>query len=129
MSFPYPNWKLEFRKTYNVNYLVQKPTYNEYNPIAPIIFDSTSTTLLIGGFSESAMPWWYLAGYIEQQGYFSPSFNNPFNKTVLIEESKKVPLGRLAKLTFPNQGYNVYRYSFEPRYYLKDITVELWTPF
>ncbi len=98
----------------------------KYIPISPIYTNPNSHTLLVGTYSETALPYWFLGARASQYLYVSPSDDYRFISGVQASDIKRVGLNRLTLIKFEDYGVLPYVLQLEIPYWLEDIYVEVW---
>lgn len=122
------NWQILLSESKRVTR--RKPTrpnkLYEYDPISPFFSSANSRTVLIGCYSESAEPHYYLGAKVSQYLYVSPSSNANFISGVQVSKQEKARLGQFTLIRF--EDYNIYPYllNIEIPYWLEDIYIEAW---
>ncbi len=102
------------------------PYLYKYKPINPIYATPNSTTLLIGAYSDSARPTWFLGATASQYLYVSPSFDSQLIGGVQSSDSKKIGLRRLTLVKFDDYDISPYTLQLDIPYWLEDIYIEVW---
>lgn len=123
------NWELilsDRRTVQRVNNPDLAQNQYEYIPIAPIYTNPNSHVLLIGTYSASAKPYWFLGARASQYLYVSPSTSSNFISGVQASDIKRVGLNRLTLVKFDNYDVLPYTLQLEIPYWLEDIYVEVW---
>lgn len=102
------------------------PNKRQFEAIPPLYANPISNTLLIGTFSETAKPYWFLGATATQYLYVSPSSYGNFVGGVQTSVGTKIGLNKLTLLEF--KEYNVHPYVLELAipYWIEDIYVEVW---
>ena len=97
-----------------------------YKPIPPIFATPSTNTLLIGTFSETAKPSWFLGATASQYLYVSPSSSIEFTTGVQTDHIVKLGLNRLTLVEFKNYDVSPYLLKLDIPYWLEDVYVEVW---
>jgi hypothetical protein len=97
-----------------------------FEAIPPIYAVCDTDTVLVGTFSQTAKPYWFLGGIVSQYLFVSPSMSTNFISGVQAGESKKAGLNRLTLLEFNNYNVHPYTLSIQTPYYIEDIYIEVW---
>ncbi|MBE9193254.1 hypothetical protein IQ230_23490 [Gloeocapsopsis crepidinum LEGE 06123] len=105
---------------------IRSDSLYEYEPISPIYTNPHSHVLLIGTYSETAKPYWFLGARASQYLYVSPSMNDRFISGVQTSDIKRIGLNRLTLVKFENYGVSPYALQLEIPYWIEDIYVEVW---
>lgn len=133
-----PVWDLATREDWNLiltesRVAERKPTNPDparyeylYTAIPPIYATPNSHVLLIGTYSRSAEPHWFLGARVSQYLYVSPSMNSNFVSGVQTSDIKRVGLNRLTLIEFPNYNILPYVIQLDIPYWLEDIYIEIW---
>lgn len=124
------NWKLILTESRVAERKPNNPDPARYEylylAIPPIFATPSSHILLIGTYSRTAEPHWFLGARVTQYLYVSPSMNSNLISGVQTSEIKRVGLNRLTLVEFPNYNISPYAIQLEIPYWLEDIYVEVW---
>lgn len=97
-----------------------------YTPIPPIYAVCSTSTVLVGTYSASAKPYWFLGARISQFLYVSPSMSANFIGGVQAGASRSAGLNRLNLFKFDDYDIYPYALSIETPYWIEDIYIEVW---
>jgi hypothetical protein len=123
------NWVLVAteRKTIVRTYTPNDPKVEyKYDEISPIYVEITKPAVLIGAFSETAKPHWFLGGIVSQYLFISPSTYLGFMSGVKAEKVINIGLNRLNFIEFKTYNLNSYVLEIKIPYWLEDIYIEVW---
>ena len=123
------NWQLILNEKRTVTYKDGTSPVNDeykYTAISPIYASPNSRTLLVGTYSESALPYWFLGARVSQYLYASPSPTTNLMSGVQTSDIKRVGLNRLTLVKFEDYGIYPYVLELQIPYWLEDIYVEVW---
>lgn len=97
-----------------------------FEPIPPVYAVCNTDTVLVGTFSQSAKPYWFLGARVSQYLYVSPSMSSNFISGVQAGATQRAGLNRLTLFKFENYNVHPYTLSIETPYYIEDIYIEVW---
>lgn len=123
------NWELVLSDSRVVTPIPNSQTdYGGYSftPIPPVYAVCNTNTVLVGTFSQTAKPYWFLGGRVSQFLSVSPSLSSNFISGVQAGASRNVGLNRLNLLKFDDYDIYPYTLSIDTPYWLEDIYIEVW---
>ena len=123
------NWQLilqDSRVAQRVTNAPLAPGDYRYKPIPPIFATPSVNTLLVGTFSQTAKPYWFLGARASQYLYVSPSMSSNFISGVQAGNTINVGLNRLTLIEFKDYNISPYVLHLEIPYWIEDIYVEVW---
>ena len=97
-----------------------------FRPIPPMFAVCDTDTVLVGAFSRTAKPYWFLGARVLQYLYVSPSMSENFISGVQAGNTQRAGLNRLTLFKFENYHVHPYTLSIEIPYYIEDIYIEVW---
>ena len=97
-----------------------------YIPITPKYVQVYKHLIMIGAYSNTAKPWWFLGATVSQYLFISPSATIELPIGVQVAGKQAAGLNRLTLMQFQNFNVTPFVLMIEIPYWLKHVYVEVW---